>query len=203
MKFPEFYKSIPKFKIFQSNGVRITPLKFEHRFHILKWRNEQLYHLRQKEKLTKKNQNIYFEKVLKILFEEKEPYQLLFSIFYNEKLIGYGGLVHLNWIDRYCEMSFLVKTSVLEEHQNSNFNLNKKTVYDKVFSEFIKCMREIVFKHLEFNRLFTETYSLRKNHIKVLSKNNFIYEGTQRKKILISGKYYDSLFHSIIKNDEK
>ena len=64
-------------------------------------------------------------------------------------------------------------------------------------------MKEITFKHLKFNRLFTETYSVRKNHIKILEMNNFKYEGNQREKILISEKYIDSCFHSIIKNDEK
>ncbi|MEC7181872.1 MAG: GNAT family protein, partial [Bdellovibrionota bacterium] len=73
----------------------------------------------------------------------------------------------------------------------------------RIFSVFISTMKNVVFEHLKLNRIFTETYSLRTEHIKILESNGFLYEGAHRKKILINGKYYDSLFHSILKADER
>ncbi|GAK91039.1 putative ribosomal-protein-serine acetyltransferase [Nonlabens ulvanivorans] len=46
---------------------------------IMKWRNEQMYHLRQAEKLTEQSQDSYFKNVVSKLFEQEKPNQLLFS----------------------------------------------------------------------------------------------------------------------------
>ena len=104
---------------------------------------------------------------------------------------------------KYCELSFLVETSILEKHEDVNELNDRNLDYKLIFSEFISCMKEIVFKHLKFNRLFTETYCLRKNHIKILEINKFKFEGIQRQKIFMNKKFIDSLYHSIIKSDEK
>lgn len=203
MKFPKSYNSIPDFKDYINNDTRILPVKYEHRIKIMNWRNEQLFHLRQKNILNINDQDLYYTNVVGPLFKENKPNQLLFSILYQNNLVGYGGLVHLNWIDKNCELSFLVKTNILNEHEKEFDTVNIKTIYQIILSDFILCMREITFKHLKFNRLFTETYSFRKNHLKTLEMNNFKFEGNQREKVLISGKYIDSYFHSIIKDDEK
>lgn len=47
----------------------------------MKWRNEQIYHLRQAKPLTKEDQNAYFENVVAKLFEDDHPNQILFSVF--------------------------------------------------------------------------------------------------------------------------
>lgn len=203
MEFPKNYSCVPDFIESNNNQIKITPLRFEHRLDILKWRNEQLFHLRQKELITKKKQHKYFNNILRPLFYQDHPSQLLFSIFLDNKFIGYGGLVHINWIDKYCELSFLVETSILEKHEDVNELNDRNLDYKLIFSEFISCMKEIVFKHLKFNRLFTETYCLRKNHIKILEINKFKFEGIQRQKIFMNKKFIDSLYHSIIKSDEK
>ena len=203
MKFPKSYNCIPDFKNYSNKDVMILPLKYEHRIKIMNWRNEQLFHLRQKNILDINDQDLYYSNVIRPLFNENKPNQLLFSILYQNNLVGYGGLVHLNWIDKNCELSFLVKTNILDEHEKNFDSAEIKTKYQIIFSDFILCMKEITFNHLKFNRLFTETYSVRKNHLKILEMNQFKFEGNQREKVLISGKYIDSYFHSIIKNDEK
>lgn len=203
MKFPKTYKSVPDFKEFNNNQIMIIPIKFEHRLNILKWRNEQLFHLRQKELISEKNQQKYFNNILRPLFEQKHPNQLLFSIFLKNKFVGYGGLVHINWIDKHCELSFLVETSILEKHEDVHELNSGNSDYKLIFSEFISCMKEITFKNLKFNRLFTETYSIRKKHIKILEINKFKFEGAQREKVFIGKEFVDSLYHSIIKSDEK
>jgi hypothetical protein len=46
------------------------------------------------------------------LFEQQQPSQLLFSFLENDKCIGYGGLVHINWIDSNAEISFIMNTQL-------------------------------------------------------------------------------------------
>src|SRR6187200_1988321 len=85
---------------FQSAGFSIVPLRDEDKYDIMKWRNEQLFHLRQSKPLTKEDQDNYFKHTVAKLFNQKQPAQLLFSYLKGETCIGYGGLVHINWTDR-------------------------------------------------------------------------------------------------------
>lgn len=97
---------------FVSGDYKIVPIRYEDRMLIMKWRNEQIYHLRQAKPLTEEDQNNYFNGVVSRLFEQDQPGQLLFSYLYKEECIGYGGLVHINWIDRNAEISFIINTQV-------------------------------------------------------------------------------------------
>ena len=54
----------------------IVPLRYEDRFFIMKWRNEQIYHLRQARPLTEEDQQRYFDNVVIVLI-------YLFDIFSN------------------------------------------------------------------------------------------------------------------------
>ena len=57
----------------------IVPLRYEDRFSIMKWRNEQIYHLRQARPLTEEDQQRYFDNVVAKLFDNPKPDQILFS----------------------------------------------------------------------------------------------------------------------------
>ena len=72
------FKALNK-QIFSSGSFYITPIRNEDKFKIMKWRNEQIYHLRQSEPITIENQKIYFEKVINPSFNEQQPKQMLFS----------------------------------------------------------------------------------------------------------------------------
>jgi len=95
---------------YESVEFKIIPLRQEDRYDIMKWRNEQIYHLRQNKPLTKKDQDLYYQTVVDKLYENERPDQILFSFLEGEKLIGYGGLVHINWIDKNAEISFIMET---------------------------------------------------------------------------------------------
>jgi len=194
MKFYKVYQCLKKFENLSTEDIIITPIRFEDRILIRQWRNEQIYHLRQQGVLSEDEQDKYYKDKISPLFIEEQPSQLLFSIYRKGSLVGYGGLVHINWLDKYAEMSFLTKTEILK---------NDNSEYGRILSIFISAMKNVLFDHLNFNRMFTETYSLRLEHIKILESNGFVFEGSQRKKILIDGEYHDSLFHSILKTDER
>ena len=104
MKLPKTYKCL-KTNIFSDSKFKIIPIRFEDSIEIMNWRNEQIEILRQSEKLTSDKQIEYFSTVVNKLFYEKEPSQLLFSFFYEEELIGYGGLVHIDWENCNSEIS--------------------------------------------------------------------------------------------------
>ena len=111
MIFPKFYKSISK-QIHKENLYKISPIKYGQRYNIMKWRNDQIIHLRQNNILSKKAQDYYFSNVIYKTFEEKNPSQILFSFFHNNKFVAYGGLVHINWSQKNAEISFLINTKL-------------------------------------------------------------------------------------------
>ena len=41
---------------------------------------------------------------------------VLFNYLHNGKCIGYGGLVHINWIDKNAEVSFIMDTELEENY---------------------------------------------------------------------------------------
>ena len=88
------YKAL-KNQSFRIGEYEIVPIRYEDRFLIMKWRNEQIYHLRQSSPLKPTDQDYYFNNVVNKLFTQIQPDQILFSYLYNGDCIGYGGLVHM------------------------------------------------------------------------------------------------------------
>ena len=84
-------------QVFINNHFSIKPIELNKRYEIMKWRNEQMFHLRQNLKLKKKDQDQYFSSVISKSFDKKHPDQILFSFYYKDDFIGYGGLVHIDW----------------------------------------------------------------------------------------------------------
>ena len=183
--------SVLKKQVFELNDLKLVPIRFIDRYSIMNWRNEQIYHLRQSITLSKEEQDKYFKDVISKDFNEKKPSQILFSYLEGKKCIGYGGFVNINWADRRAEMSFLLDTSLKGD--------SKK--YDYYFSNFINLLKIIGFQEIGLNRIFTETYSFRKNHIKILEDNDFLSEGVMKEHILMieENKYYDSVLHGSLK----
>ena len=72
------YTSINKQK-FYSEPFSIMPIRDVDKFKIMKWRNEQIYHLRQSKEITKSQQIKYFNEIINPQFKTKYPDQILFS----------------------------------------------------------------------------------------------------------------------------
>jgi len=86
--FPSKYKVLNLSEV--SDGqYKILPIRFEDRFNIMKWRNEQMYHLRQSKLLTVDDQERYFTNVVAHLFDKEQPDQILFSYIEGDVCIGY------------------------------------------------------------------------------------------------------------------
>src|SRR5688500_5529740 len=109
------------------------------------WRNEQIDILRQSNVISKDVQENYFKNVVTQLFEVENPQQLLFSFFENNKFIGYGGLVHIDWKSKNAEISFLVETE-----RNNKFQIFKRDM-----TAFLKLIFTVAFEELHFHKLHT------------------------------------------------
>lgn len=184
------YKCLDKKKILFKN-YSLVPLRKQHIQIIRKWRNEQMSILRQKKKLTKKEQVDYYEKIIKKTFNKKNPNLILFSLLLENICIGYGGLTNIDWIAKKSEVSFLLDTSRSKD---------KKT-YRKDFRIFLNFILDLAFIELKMNKLFTETYDIRPIHVSVLENVGFKLENRVKRRVFVKGKYVDSLYHNYLRKN--
>ena len=172
--------------IFQQGSFSIVPLRYEDRLDILKWRNEQIFHLRQNKSLTVEDQENYFSAIVDKLFDQEQPNQILFSYLENGKCIGYGGLVHINWIDKNAEISFIMNT----ELEKNNFQIN--------WVKYLSLIEKVAFEDLKFHKIFTYAFDLRPHLYLALQDASFIEETRLKEHCFFNGKYIDVVIHSKI-----
>ncbi len=185
MEFPSKYKCL-KTNEFSSGEFTIVPLRYNDRSNIMSWRNEQMYHLRQSEELTKEKQEDYFQNNVAILFQQSEPSQLLFSFLKNNECIGYGGLVHINWIDKNSELSFIMKTALEQRDFKENWD------------GFLTLIQKVAFQEVKLHKIHTFAFDLRPHLYQVFEDNGFDKEAVLKEHCLYKEKYIDVVIHSKI-----
>lgn len=184
------YKVLNK-NIFSKDKSKIIPIRYQDRFDIMNWRNEQIYHLRQNKILTAKDQDDYFNNIVKNLYNQDEPNQILFSFLQNDSCIGYGGLVHINWIDKNAEISFVMNTKIEKE----SFQIH--------WMNYLELIEKVAFDELKFNKIYTYAFDLRPKLYEVLHKSGFTKEAQLKQHCLFDGKYIDIVIHSKISKKNK
>lgn len=175
---------------FVRGNYSIVPIRFEDMFEIMKWRNDQLFHLRQSKLLTVSDQKLYFKNVISQLFSQKKPNQILFSYLENGVCIGYGGLVNLNWQDKNAEISFIMNTDL------------EKLYFNKHWQIFLKLIEKVAFKELQFHKIYTYAFDLRPHLYSTLINAKYLFEARLIEHCLYDDKYIDVLIHSKIVNDK-
>ena len=178
------YRCLNK-QVYSLGDYTIVPLRYEDRFSIMKWRNEQIYHLRQARPLTEEDQQRYFDQVVSRLFEAQQPDQILFSYLEKGECIGYGGLVHINWIDSHAEISFIMDTRLEKEH------------FARHWSNWLTLVKELAFSELRLHKIFTYAFDLRPHLYSVLEENGFTREATLKEHCFVEGRYKDVIIHSL------
>lgn len=163
----------------------LVPLRYEDRFLIMKWRNEQIYHLRQARPLTEEDQQRYFDNVVSKLYDNPKPEQILFSYLKDGACIGYGGLVHINWIDRNAEISFIMDTSLEAAH------------FAEHWSNYLTMLKEIAFADLNLHKIYTYAFDLRPHLYTMLEANGYTREATLKEHCLFNGVYKDVVLHAL------
>jgi RimJ/RimL family protein N-acetyltransferase len=175
--------------VFSEGVYCIVPIRDEDRYDILHWRNSQIDILRQQAPLTKEQQDIYFKTTITQLFEQEQPKQILWSFLENNQLIGYGGLVHIDWQNKSAEISFLTETS----------RNNSKEQFILDWTNYLILIKRLG-KSLNFNSIFTYAYDIRPNLYIALEISGF--KETKRLKdfIEINSELRDVVIHTFYFN---
>ncbi len=179
------YKILEK-QVYTHKNYKLIPIRYEDRFDIMKWRNEQIYHLRQNKLLNLNDQDNYFNEIISVLFDQEHPNQILFSFLEKDIFVAYGGLVHINWKDKNAEISFVIDTDL------------EKNKFEKYWSIFLKLIEEVAFVYMNFHKLFVYAFDLRPNLYKVLEVNNYIKEAVLKEHCFYNKKFIDVIIHSKI-----
>ncbi len=184
------YLCLKKNTYTDSEGYKLVPLRSEDLEKIRLWRNAQLEILRQKIAIDSQMQQDYFREVIVPTFTQKQPLQILFSFFYHDACIGYGGLTHIDWESKRAEVSFLVDPAKIQTKE-----------YKKDHHHFLKLLCLVAFKDLALHRLFTETFQFRDQHIKQLEEFGFKREGVMREHVFKGEKWQDSIIHGLLTHE--
>jgi hypothetical protein len=179
------YKVLNK-QDYEIGNYKIVPIRFEDRFLIMKWRNEQIFHLRQNKELTIDAQEEYFKNVIEKLFIQECPIQILFSFLENNICIGYGGLVHINWIDKNAEISFLMDTEL------------QKQYFSKYWKLFLSLLEKVAFTDLQLHKIYTYAFDLRPYLYNTLEESGYCKEAVLNQHCLFDGNYIDVIIHTKI-----
>jgi RimJ/RimL family protein N-acetyltransferase len=182
MNFPDSYKVL-KCNYLSMGDYHIVPIRFGDRYEIMKWRNEQIYHLRQTKPLTPSDQDRYFEEVVAKLFDQEQPEQILFSYLEGEKCIGYGGLVHINWTDRNAELSFIMDTKL-----ESDF-------FEFHWSNYLKLIEQVAFEDIKLHKIYTFAFDLRPYLYLIFEKNKYKKEAVLKEHICHNNAFINAVIH--------
>lgn len=176
-------------QVFEIGRFSIIPIRFEDRHEIMRWRNEQIYHLRQSKPLTVQDQEDYFSKVVLKLYDKEFPEQILFSFFEDSNFIGYGGLVHINWVDKNAEISFIIDTSI------------ESTRFYELWTVYLKLIEKVSFLDLKFHKIYTYAFDIRPNLYSPLVNSGYHEEARLVEHCFYNCKYLDVVIHSKFNKD--
>jgi RimJ/RimL family protein N-acetyltransferase len=169
---------------FISGSFRIIPIRKCDKLDIMRWRNEQMYHLRQSSLLDESQQNAYFSRVVSGLFDQDQPDQILFSYMQGDRCIGYGGLVHINWMDRNAEISFIMETAL--EHEQFEIH----------WINYLECIEQVAFNELNLHKIYTYAFDLRPRLYLALNESGYSEECRLKEQCRFDGSFVDVLIHS-------
>lgn len=179
------YKVLNK-QFFSHGDYSIVPIRYEDRLEIMNWRNEQIYHLRQNRPLTVEDQENYFNRTVQKLFDQEKPNQILFSFLENGVCIGYGGLVHINWMDENAEISFIMDTAL------------EKDSFQKHWCNYLDLLEQVAFQDLQFHKIYVYAFDLRQHLYLALENSLFFKDAVLKEHSQFNGKFIDVVIYSKI-----
>lgn len=176
------YKVLSK-QVFTKGNFSLVPIRYQDRFDIMKWRNEQIYHLRQSKPLTIEDQEHYFNNIVAKLFEQEKPDQILFSFLENGLCIGYGGLVHINWADKNAEISFIMDTTLETKR------------FSEIWGAYLRLLEQMAFGGLNLHKIYTYAFDLRPHLYDAFLSAGFKEEARLKEHCFFEGNFLDVVYH--------
>jgi|GEM_PF-220329 len=183
------YKIVSQSK-WKQNSFSFVPIRKKDMQTIRIWRNMQMEILRQNEEISELQQKEYYTKVIEPTFSLSKPSLILFSILKEKTLIGYGGLVHINWDSKTAEISFLLEPT-LNNHIRS---------FTEIFDEFLLFIQKISFQVLSLEKIYTYAYDIRTYLYPPLEKHGFECEARLKNHITVGNEICDIVIHAKYKN---
>jgi RimJ/RimL family protein N-acetyltransferase len=119
--------------------------------------------------------------------EQEEPSQILLALEEDGELIGYGGIVHINWPDLRGEVSFLTRPE-----RSTGAQLREDWL------AFLEMLTTIARESLGFHKLTTETYEIRSDLIQTLEQSGFELEGVLTAHHRIGSSWVNSHAHGLL-----
>ena len=184
----DYYHCIGK-KIYENDLYSMVPIRIEDIEKIRLWRNKQTDVLRQKKFISRTDQINYYKKNIFPDFKNKKPKNILFSILEFNKIVAYGGLVHIDWQHKRGEISFLVDTKYA----------STKKDFEHLLPFFLVAIKNVSFNILKLNKITAELYDIRPKYKKQLLNHDFKIEGVLKNHVKIQKRYKDSLIFGYLK----
>jgi RimJ/RimL family protein N-acetyltransferase len=153
------------------------------------WRNIPDFrkNFREVRELNSQNQEKWFDKIN----NSSNEFMFLFEDIENNKPIGAGGLLYINWIIRSADFSFYIG------HEQCYID-------DKYAFDAASLLIDYGFNNLNLNKIWMELYEFDNRKISFFKeKFNFQIDGILRDNCFEDGKYWNSLIISLTINDYK
>lgn len=172
--------------------IRLRPIHADDREPIRQWRNAQLDVLRQAAPLSVADQDRYYDQVVRPQLTQEHPAQVLVAMLEDDRLVGYGGVVHISWANRRGEISFMTEPARLDD-----------AAFRSDWLVFLDLIGEAARDRLGLHRLTTETFAIRRSLLETLDQAGFQREGVLRDHVVIDGRYVDSIVHGRLLDDSR
>ena len=185
------YRVMSQRPVLSDGSAAVRAVEPEHIEPIRCWRNAQIDVLRQSRAITAEEQIAYFKRVVWPDKASDHPSNILLGLFEKDRIIGYGGLVHIAWDYARAEVSFLLATEIAHDD----------AVVATLFATWLRQMQRLAFDDLGLSRLTTETYAMRALHLRVLDEAGFQREGLLRQHVRVSGRPMDAVVHGCLASD--
>ena len=153
---------------------------------LLEWRNKPHLrkYFREYRELNWDQQIWWYENI--VLKDDKVR---MFSITdLNGDLLGACGLCYINWVDRNADFSIYL-------------GANDIYIDDDLAIDAARSLIKYGFEELNLHRLWAEIYDFDEPKTKMFNTLGFSLDGRHRETHWTDGKWYDSLFYSLLKSD--
>ncbi len=103
-----------------------------------------------------------------------------------DKCVGYGGLVHINWVDKNAEISFIMNTELEKEN------------FSKYWSAYLGLIECVAFNELGLHKIYTYAFDLRPHLYDTVENEGYKKEAVLKEHCLFQGMFKDVVIHSKI-----
>jgi len=175
----------------RAGRFHLTAVQNAHIEPIRNWRNRQMDVLRQTRPISESEQADYYATHIWPTMDHACPANVLVTYFRDGMAVGYGGLVHVAWEHLRAEISFILDPDAFGD----------EVAYAALFMPYLGLIQRLAFDELRLERLWTETYAFRREHIRCLELAGLKPEGILRNHVRVNGQAVDSLLHARLHDD--